>query len=122
MILLHGQLYSKSNSRQFIPGKKGGRPRIIKSAKAIKCKKDMVIQLKAQWGNKAPIPEPVHLRCKVYYQNRKSDLDISLLMDALQDAGVVENDRHIWSYHATKDIDRDNPHIEVDVMPMEEES
>ncbi len=118
MLLLLGQLYSKSNSRQLIFSK--GKPRIIKNPKAIKCKKEFVMQLKAQWHGKAPIPQPAHLICTVYYQSRRSDLDITLLMDAIEEAGVVENDRHIWKYQATKEIDKDNPRVEMEIFEMEE--
>ena len=117
-MLLTGQLFSKSNSRMLI--KKGNRTISVKSVKAQKSFRDMVLQLKALW-RKPPVPEPAELVCYVYYPSRRQDLDLSLLMDALQAAGVVENDRHIFRIKATKIIDPDFPRIELTVRPMQEE-
>ena len=118
-MLIEGQLYSKANSRMLI--RKGNRTISVKSVKAQKSFADMVLQLRAQWRGQKPIPEPAELICYVYYGSRRPDLDISLLMDALQAAGVVENDRHIFRIHATKIIDPIFPRIEVTVRPMQEE-
>lgn len=118
-MLITGQLFSKSNSRMLI--QKRGRTISVKSVKAQKAFSDMVLQLKAQWHGQKAIPEPAELCVWVYYPSRRQDLDISLLMDALQAAGVVKNDRHIFRIKATKIIDPDFPRMEVTVRPMQEE-
>ncbi len=119
MITITGQLFSKSNSRQIVMNKRTGKPMVIKNAKAIKCKKDFTLQLKALW-DRPPIPEPVHLVAEIYYPSRRPDLDESLFMDCLQDAGVVENDRHIWEKHIKKFIDKENPRVEFNIFQMEQ--
>lgn len=100
---------------------KHGRTISVKSVKAQKSFADMVLQLKALWGGQRPVPEPAELIVYVYYPSRRQDLDISLLMDALQAAGVVENDRNIFRIKATKIIDPDYPRMEVTVRQMQEE-
>ena len=123
-MLIKGILYSKTNNR--IPrtaiSKTGKRySKWIKDSKTQKSFSDMVLQLKAQWQGRNPIPEPAELVCYIYYPSRRHDLDVELLKDALQAAGIVKNDRHIFRETATKIIDPAYPRMEVTVRPMQEE-
>jgi len=113
MVIL-GQLQSKSNSRQIVMVR--GKPLVIKSKAARDCADSFTTQLKAQWQNAPPVPEPVLLSAVVTYQSRRSDLDISLLMDCLQAAGVVENDRHIHEIRASKRFSKE-PKVELWIGP-----
>jgi len=120
-MLILGTLYSKTNSR--IPrqaiSKQGKRYiKWIKPPKVQKAFEDMVLQVKALW-RQPPILTPAELICWVYYPSRRSDLDVSLLMDILQAGGVVVNDRAFHRIKATKYIDPTNPRIEVTVRSME---
>lgn len=116
---LIGISYSMKNSRRLVVNKRTGKPMFIKSSKAVKAFHDFVIQAKAQWDGREPIPPPAHVSGIIYYPNRRFDLDPSMLFDILQVAGVVKNDRHIMSMKMAKGLSPDNPRIEIEVMPME---
>jgi len=119
MVIL-GQLQSKANSRRLVPRrtKKGKRYMAsIKSEAAVDCAESFTTQLKAQWQHAPPVPEPVLLSCVIHYTSRRSDLDVSLLQDCLQAAGVVANDRHIHELRASKRFDKANPRVELWIGP-----
>jgi len=114
-MILQGQLQSKSNSRQIVMVR--GKPLVIKSKAARDCADSFTTQLKAQWQNAPPVPEPALLSCVIHYTSRRSDLDVSLLQDCLQAAGVVANDRHIHELRASKRFDKANPRVELWIGP-----
>lgn len=103
---LAGNLCSKANSRRLVAF--GGRPRVIKSARAMNWLDSASWQLKRP---ARPISGPLALICTVYYDSMRPDLDISLLMDFLQKQGVYENDRQVWHIEATRTIDKENPRV-----------
>ena len=109
-----GELASKANSRRLIPGKRGQRPRVIKSAKAIRYVRDVHAQV-------AVLPEllegPLEVTAVCYYASERPDLDISLLLDALQ-GRVYKNDRQVREHHLYHKIDRERPRVHVLVEEM----
>ena len=61
---------------------------------------------------------PVSFRGSIYYPSNRSDLDPSLLFDALE--GVVyKNDRQIRHIDLTFRIDKENPRAEIVVEELE---
>jgi len=100
LFVVHGQPYSKANSRQFIrPGK------IIKSAKALAyC--DM-FKLQCPWMD-VPYTGDVTVSMEIYYASRRPDLDESLILDLLQ-GKIIANDRQIKMRHVKWGLDKDNP-------------
>lgn len=104
-----GQLASMKNSRQIIYV--NGKPRIIPKPEAISWEKTALMQIPAD--HRIGLEGPIRLTCVVYYANRRSDLDIALVMDTLQHAGVIKNDRSVIEIHATKKLDPSNPRVEL---------
>ena len=113
MILL-GNLQSKANRRRNVTNRRTGKPMFIKSEAALAVFEDMVRQAQAQWKKDA-LTAPCRLTAHIYYSSRRPDLEDSLLMDILQSAGVVKNDRLIFEKHVWKELDRDNPRVVVEV-------
>lgn len=116
-----GELCSKSNSRRVVL--RGKHPRVIKSQKALDYEYSSLSQIKTQLATPEMILGPVSLEFHVYYGSRRPDLDISLIQDILQTAGIYKNDRQVVEIHAFKYLDKENPRVlarihELDVDPM----
>lgn len=118
-LTLKGKLYSKSNSRKLVTNWKTKKPMFIKSGGALKTTEDYILQAKEQYKGE-PLKGELWLYAKIYYKDRRPDLDDSLLCDILQAAGVIENDRMIFHKELHKDFDKDNPRVEVRLETMEE--
>lgn len=110
---LSGELASKANSRQLVAY--GGKPRIIKSKKARDWTESALVELAVQNGRRAPMAGRVKLTAAVFYASRRPDLDVSLLMDVLEKAGIYNNDRQVHEICATKFYDKERPRVEVKV-------
>jgi Holliday junction resolvase RusA-like endonuclease len=116
-----GKLVSKANSRRAVPGRtKTGKTfnRYIKSESALDFEQSALWQLKKIVGNKKPLQGELALEVTAFYESRRPDLDISLLMDVLEKAGVYENDRQIHQIVATKMYDKETPRVEFLVYEM----
>ena len=105
-----GEPASKSNRRQIV--KIGGKTRLIKSKKALAYAKEFHLQ-----APRMPLREPilgdVLLWCRIHYASRRPDLDESLIMDALQAAEIIKNDRQIKAKVVLWALDRENPRSEI---------
>ena len=102
----------KSNSRQLVW--RGKRPAFIKSPKARRYVRKAVLQILPP---ARPFDQPVRLDATIFYASERPDLDESLIMDVLQAAGVVKNDRLIREKHIAHAIDRDRPRAEIRIEP-----
>ena len=112
-LTVNGALKSKANSRRMIrPGL------VIKSKGALEFEETAILQLNQQYKGE-PITSNVYLICDIYYPTKRNDLSPELFFDCLQKAGVLENDRQIWSYSAFKHIDKENPRVECTVYETE---
>lgn len=98
-----GEPASKSNSRRIVKIK--GNTRIIKSEKALRYKDDFLRQIKPP---PVPIEGDVMIEVVVWYATRRPDLDITLIMDLLQDSKVILNDRQIKVIKAYHQLDKNN--------------
>ena len=59
-----------------------------------------------------PLDGKLRLTVRVTPENMRRDLDIELLCDALQTAGLIVNDRLIWEKHVYRETpDKLNPHV-----------
>lgn len=114
-----GELCSKSNSRQLVL--RGKYPRVIKSAKALSYVKSSLLQLKTQLRARETLQKSIVMEAHVYYASRRPDLDVSLLMDVLQEAGVYKNDRCVVEIHAFKYRDVKNPRTIVRIRELTDE-
>jgi len=128
MIFFHatvlGNLPRKSNSRQWMGGKRG----LIKSDKALDYVKYAVLQLNQirskheRNGIVFPIEYPVVLGMKVWYSNRRSDLSDEIMADILQvkkGAGVIIDDNQISRKILDRGFDKKCPRSKIWLAPEE---
>ena len=103
---LYGEPASKSNSRRLV--QIGGRPRFIKSQKALNYVK--AIQLQANALRLPMFEKGVNLSITmhIFYASRRPDLDESVILDALQEI-VYHNDRQIKEKHVYWGLDKVEP-------------
>ena len=101
-----GEPASKANSRQLKWNFKAKRNFLVKSDKAIAYRVSALEQIKPP---ATPILGDVSLTAKIFYASRRPDLDESLIMDILQEAGVIKNDRQIKIKHIYWGLDKANP-------------
>tara|TARA_R100000656_G_C3922823_1_gene123224 strand:- start:261 stop:659 length:399 start_codon:yes stop_codon:yes gene_type:complete len=105
-----GEPASKSNQRQIV--KIGGKTRLIKSKKALAYAKEFHLQA-PRMPLRDPILDDVLMWCRIHYASRRPDLDESLIMDALQAAEIIKNDRQIKAKVVLWALDRENPRSEI---------
>lgn len=111
-----GEPASKSNSRRLVTF--GGRPRFIKSEKALQYETTALLQLKKPLSKHKPFNKPVGVEITIYYKTHRPDLDESLILDIMQKAGVYVNDRQVWEKHIFHAIDKENPRAEILVWEL----
>jgi Holliday junction resolvase RusA-like endonuclease len=123
---IRSALPSMKNSRRLVtPNAYGGRTISIKSEKAM----DFVEKVKdAYWEavskrelepSQVPLTGNLKITATVYQDSMRRDLDIELLCDSLEDAGLIANDRQFWEKHSYRRIDRTNPRVEFTVERTE---
>lgn len=113
---IKGKLLSKSNSRVFTT--RGRRPMLLKRPEAIEYTNNAIIQIKQQLKNHECYTSPVILEAHIWYKSKLSDLDVSLLQDVLEKAGVYQNDRLVHEIHAFKYFDKENPRVLVRIHEL----
>ncbi len=113
-----GELASKSNSRRLVL--RGKHPRIIKSEKALNYEQSAMLQIKMQRGLPETLEGAISAEFHVYYASRRPDLDVSLIQDVLQKAGIYKNDRQIVELHAFKYIDKNNPRVLIKINEVDD--
>ena len=96
-----------------------GKTRTVKTADRREWDKMMIDQLRAQWNLRLPVEEEVFLVIDVYLSANTMDVDNALkpVQDAMQEAGVLKNDRLVRRATITKHVDRHRPRVEVIVYP-----
>ena len=107
---LYGEPASKSNSRRLV--QIGGRPRFIKSKKALSYVKAIQLQANAL---RLPMFEKgvdLSITMNIFYASRRPDLDESVVLDALQDI-VYHNDMSIKEKHIYWGLDKVEPRCEI---------
>lgn len=116
---------SKANSRRLVRFGTGPRARIasIKSKDALKYVDRATKQLIGMVG-RGDVPfiplfpkGDVRVAIKIFYRNRRPDLDESLVLDVLQGYAYA-NDRQVKEKHVTHGIDADNPRAEIMVEAL----
>lgn len=115
-IFYHGAPVSMKNSRVLGVKWVDGRPRAFsrRSADCQKWMQDVDRQTPGNLRLRLGSPSrPVRLTATVWYKDRRPDLDIEALCDALEDAGVLSNDRHVYEKHSYKRFSRSTPGVEV---------
>ena len=114
-VTIIGEPASKANSRRMVLI--GGKPRFIKSKKALKYSKDFDLQ--------CPVLDELMegdlaVAMKIYYRTRRPDLDESLILDLLQDK-LYKNDRSIKLKYVLHGLDKENPRTVLLVGPVDKQ-
>jgi len=112
-----GEPASKSNSRRLVS--LGGKPRVIKSQKALNYSREFAGQVIKP---DQEITEDVRVDVKIFYKTRRPDLDPSLIFDLLQKESVIKNDRQIKEIHAYHSLDKENPRACIKIIRLAEDS
>lgn len=99
-LVVRGRPVSSKNARHPALNRKSGKMFIAKDKKVAAWMDGAVLQLKLQWCGARPIPRDARLRAiLVGYESPRQHLDldnsIQGALDALQLAGVIENDKSI---------------------------
>jgi|TARA_R110000824_G_scaffold78693_3_gene198519 hypothetical protein len=102
-ITILGEPASKANSRRIV--RIGERVRSIKSHKALTYAKGFEIQCPTR---KEIFEEDVAIAMKIFYRNRRPDLDESLILDLLENK-VYKNDRLVKYKSIEHGLDKEEP-------------
>ena len=112
-VMVEGEPASKANSRRLVHI--GGKPRFIKSKKALGFEKE--------WDSNCPsmdilLDKETIAYIKLYYKSRRPDMDESLVLDLLQ-GRLIKNDRQVRERHTYWGLDRERPRSCVLLIPVE---
>jgi Holliday junction resolvase RusA-like endonuclease len=103
IVTVSGEPASKANSRRLVMI--GGKPRFIKSKKAL----GYSSLFKTQIGCREQLMDfDLCVAMKIYYKTRRPDLDESLILDLLQDK-IYQNDRQVKVKYIEWGLDKENP-------------
>lgn len=110
---------SMKNGRRIVRNPRSGSPMLVKSAEALEWARQAVQELGPQRPVE-PIATDVAMYAQITYRDRRPDLCIALLMDVLEDAGIVKNDRLIRRVIADALVDRECQGVAVVLAPLGE--
>ena len=102
-VIVSGEPASKANQRRAVLIH--GKPRFIKSKKALSYSKNVLEQLSIRENL---LEGHLCIAIKIYYRTRRPDLDESLILDLLQDK-LYKNDRQIKRKYIEHGLDKNNP-------------
>ena len=114
IITVSGEPASKANSRRLVM--MGGKPRFIKSKKALGYSSGFNTQVGCR---KELIEDDVCIAIKIFYKSRRPDLDESLILDLLEDK-VYKNDRQVKLKHIEWGLDKEDPRAIIVVGPQDQ--
>lgn len=127
-IRIPGQLYSKANSRRVGVNPRTGKVMNIKKAEAIAWKNTAIMLMRMQGKELDPhgMLVPLHkrlcyaVRVTTYYSTWMSDLDESLVWDALQEAQIFPNDSMIIEKRGSKWVSKEHPRtiVSIDLLDV----
>jgi len=118
-LCIKGQLPRKENDRQIVRGK-GGKPISIKSDKALAYVEGFAYQVPPEARLGLGSAEcPLSITGTVFYPwKRRGDLSVELLLDALQERGVISNDNLVVELYFLKGYSKDDPRVEVTIREL----
>lgn len=122
-MVIEGQLPRKSNSRKIVSRGRGGPPMVIKSAAAREYMDYVALLAKQQdiQNELGSLDNQLLLVANVYYTSRRPDLSVELLLDALEKAGVVKNDRYVREQIIGARVDKERPRTELWLFSINKE-
>ena len=117
METIHGQIIAKANHYQAVPGKDGTK-RIIKDEKIRAYERSFMEQCKVYRNRR--ISSRFRLFVRVWHRSERFDLDNSLktLLDCLQMAGAIVDDKLCYQIEAEKRIDKYHPRVEFALLEV----
>jgi|TARA_A100001391_G_C4959016_1_gene249364 Holliday junction resolvase RusA-like endonuclease len=110
--IVYGEPASKANSRRLVAF--GGKPRFVKSQKALEYKKAFEKQCPKR---DELIDGDVRVTITIHYKTRRPDLDESLILDLLEGVAYT-NDRQVKEKHIFHGLDKENPRAEIKIEPI----
>lgn len=112
-----GKLPRKSNSRRVV--RWGSKIGVIKSPEALQYVRDFNAQVPR--SARIGYTGEVVLVARIYYPSRRSDLSDEMLMDCIEGAGILLNDRQIKGKCIPPvNIDPERPRVEFALYRREE--
>ena len=112
-LTIMGEPASKANSRRLVLI--GGKPRCIKSKKALSYSKDFELQCPVR---DELLEGDLAVGMKIFYRTRRPDLDESLILDLLQNK-IYKNDRSVKIKYIKHGLDKENSRTVILVVPVE---
>ena len=118
--IIHGQIVAKANHYQAVPGK-FGKKRIIKDEVIRAYERSFIEQCKVYRNRR--IATRFRLFVRVWHSSERFDLDNSLktLLDCLQMAGAITDDKLCFQIEAEKKLDKYHPRIEFAILEVNEQ-
>ena len=107
-----GRPVSGTNSQQIV--KVGKRRLVLKSKAQREWRADAVAQLTDQRKHRAAIAAPCAVTLHIYRQRNQGDVDnyAKGVLDALQDARILDDDKHVTELHLYRHTDPARPRVE----------
>lgn len=118
---IQGQPPRKSNSRRIVTNRKTGKPMVVKSKEALAWMEAAAWQIPDEAKCNVGRPDQL-LRIELFvrYKTRQPDLSTELILDMLQKAGVIKDDRYVFEKAEYKQIDKENPGVDLVITATEE--
>ena len=116
-----GQVPSLKNSRPIRRNRKTGKPFSARSDEAQRYIADFGLSVPLEYRNiglGGPNKALLRAIVTVFYSSWRSDLDLAIVYDCLQHAGIVSNDRWIREKHEYAEVDPNNPRVEIVLEEM----
>lgn len=112
ILTIKGQVPSKSNGYRIVGS------RMFKS-KELKAYEESFAWQCARY--KESFEGKFGITLNVHFQSNRSDLDNSakVILDCLQSAGIIKNDRNCWQLQMTKQIDKFNPRVNIFIYEID---
>lgn len=121
VLCIEGVPVSQKNEKQIMRNRKTGKPFIGTRDKVRVWKASAVSQLKLQWQSRAPLEGNLRADICIYQGARQAiDADnvLSSVLDALEQARIVNNDYQFSDGSWRRYRDRDRPRVEVSVAQI----
>lgn len=92
--------------------------RVYKTTEARNWEQEAYYKIRSHW-KKEPLETPVYFGISTFV-NRDRDIDgsLKLTMDIFETAGVYKNDAQVEHLNVKKFKDKENPRLEVEVLPL----
>ena len=130
MLVWEGSPFEVASNRRLVAVRAGRRAKQVQRSTYKKASASMAEAFAAGWDAE-PLSGPVVVEVRSYWQRRHRqgaaaglamgdvDAPAKSVLDALQAAGVLDDDASVRRLICEKDVDKDRPRIEVEVRLVE---